>query len=643
MADLAAVVEARPSSAALLDKKMKKSHALISGGVVLMALVIGVGFIGTNIVRDFSGITISSIWPYALLVLALVIALGFEFVNGFHDTANAVATVIYTHSLDPNLAVVWSGLCNLTGVLLSSGAVAYAIITLLPVELILQVSSGAGFAMVFALLIAAIIWNLSTWWFGLPASSSHTMVGSIIGVGIANQLMSVHTGTSGVDWEQATKVFKVLLISPLIGFGAAALLLLLSKLFILTKWAKEFAIAYDANHKKPLWAIPTILITGIPGAYIFNFVAPLILGLFGDPGKALWLPIQTFQSAHVPYGLYAVMLLVGIAGYYCTYLFARLVIENADVLYSAPDGATPPPWPIRALLIFTCSGVSFAHGSNDGQKGMGLIMLILIGTVPTAYALNHAVSSKDTQSFIAASEQAGVVINNHVDKTGILGADARAEVTDYIRTKQIQPDTMLALRELVSDLRGDVTTYKEYKSVPANRQANVRNDMYVASEAIRLMQKHDESLKAAGQPTVFTSAENATLKTYKSKVDQATKFIPPWVKVAVALALGMGTMVGWKRIVVTVGEKIGKEHLTYAQGACAELVAMCTISAADTWGLPVSTTHVLSSGVAGTMAANGSGLQLATIRNIAMAWVLTLPAAALLSGGLFWLFRQVAG
>jgi phosphate/sulfate permease len=640
MADLAAVVEARPPAAALLDKKMKKSHAMISGGVVIAALVIGLGFIGFNIIQDFSGVTLSSFWPYALLAVALLIALGFEFVNGFHDTANAVATVIYTHSLDPNIAVVWSGLCNLCGVLLSSGAVAFAIITLLPVELILQVSSGAGFAMVFALLIAAIIWNLSTWWFGLPASSSHTMVGSIIGVGIANQLMSVHTGTSGVDWEQATKVFKVLLISPLIGFGAAAILLLLSKLFILTKPAKKFAILYDANHKKPLWAIPTILITGIPGAYIFNFIAPLILGLFGDPGKAVWLPIQSFQSAHAPYGLYTVMLLVGIAGLYLISLFARIVIENADVLFTAPKGNAPPPWPIRALLVFTCSGVSFAHGSNDGQKGMGLIMLILIGTVPTAYALNHAVSGHDTQAFVVASEQAGQVIDRHVDKNGILGEDARAEVTDYIRTKEIRPDTMLALRELVNDLRGDVTTYKEYKAVPANRQANVRNDMYVASEAIRLMQKNDDSLKKANKPPVFSDSENATLKNYKSKVDQATKFIPPWVKVAVALALGMGTMVGWKRIVVTVGEKIGKEHLTYAQGACAELVAMCTISAADNYGLPVSTTHVLSSGVAGTMAANGSGLQFATIRNIAMAWVLTLPAAALLSGSLFWAFRQ---
>jgi PiT family inorganic phosphate transporter len=539
MSHTATTLPGRPPAADLINKKMKKSHAVISTGVVLVALVVGIGFIGLHISEDFSGVVLGSIWPYALLILALFIALGFEFVNGFHDTANAVATVIYTHSLEPNIAVVWSGFCNLAGVLTSSGAVAFSVITLLPVELILQVSAGAGFAMVFALLIAAILWNLSTWWFGLPASSSHTMVGSIIGVGIANQLLNVHSGTSGVDWEQATKVFKVLLISPLVGFGAAALLFLLSKALI----------KYPA-------------------------------------------------------------------------------------LYEAPKGAEPPPWPIRMLLILTCTGVSFSHGSNDGQKGMGLIMLILIGTVPTAYALNHAVTTRDVQDFIAASEQAGRILDRHINPNGILGYDARTEVTDYIRTKQVQPDTVLALRELVEDLNHEVALYKAYKSVPASQQTNVRNDMYVASEAIRLMLKNKDPK--------FTPDEAAALNNYKGKVDKATKFIPTWVKVAVALALGMGTMVGWKRIVVTVGEKIGKEHLTYAQGACAELVAMGTIMAADNFGLPVSTTHVLSSGVAGTMAANRSGLQMSTIRNIAAAWVFTLPAAALLSGLLFVLFRQVS-
>ena len=285
-------------------------------------------------------------------------------------------------------------------------------------------------------------------------------------------------------------------------------------------------------------------------------------------------------------------------------------------------------------MVLTCTGVSFFHGSNDGQKGMGLIMLILIGTVPTAYALNHAISPVEVQDFIAASEQTGHILDRHVDPKGILGPDPRAEVTDYIRTKQMQPDTILALRELVEDLNHEVALYKEFKAVPPQDQTNVRNDMYVASEALRLMDKtHDPA---------FTPEESAALKNYKSKVDRATKFIPTWVKVAVALALGLGTMVGWKRIVVTVGERIGKDHLTYAQGASAGLVAMGTIFVADKFGLPVSTTHILSSGVAGTMAANGSGLRLNTIRNIAAGWVLTLPAAALLSGLLFALFRQFA-
>jgi len=539
MADLATLVNVIPQRPSLLERRTKTRSSKAGIAAFMVALLGGLVYIGIHVARDLTNVTVTNGWPYLLLGLALLIALGFEFVNGFHDTANAVATVIYTHSMEPNIAVVWSGICNLAGVLASSGTVAFAVITLLPVELILQLSSGAGYAMVFALLIAAIIWNLGTWWFGLPASSSHTMVGSIIGVGVANQLLSAHTGTSGVDWEQALKVFKVLLISPVVGFACAALLMLLSK----------WMVRYPS-------------------------------------------------------------------------------------LYEAPKNDQPPPFPIRALMVLTCTGVSFFHGSNDGQKGMGLIMLILIGTVPTAYALNHAVTAQDIQDFIAASEQAGHILDRHVDKRGILGEDARAEVTEYIRTKQLQPDTILALRELVEDLTHEVALYKVFKSVPAQDQTNVRNDMYVASEAIRLLQKSNNP--------AFTPEENAALKNYKAKVDKATRFIPNWVKVAVALALGLGTMVGWKRIVVTVGEKIGKEHLTYAQGAAVGLVTMGTIFAADTFGLPVSTTHVLSSGVAGSMVGNGSGLRLSTIRNIASGWVFTLPAAAVLSALLYWLFRAIS-
>jgi PiT family inorganic phosphate transporter len=533
-------VATAPAGTSLLDQKMKKGPGLL-GGVIFAAVILGgLAYCGFNIVNDMGHVTVISIWPYVLLTVALLIALGFEFVNGFHDTANAVATVIYTHSLEPHVAVVWSGCWNLIGVLTSSGAVAYAVITLLPVELILQVSSGAGFAMVFALLIAAILWNLSTWWLGLPASSSHTMVGSIIGVGIANQVMAGNSGTAGVDWDQVSKVFKVLLISPLVGFGVAWLLMLVVK------------------------------------------------GLL--------------KSRYAP-------------------------------LFEAPKGEDPPPFLIRALLVLTCTGVSFGHGSNDGQKGMGLIMLILIGTVPTAYALNHAVGGAQVVDFVAVSDQVAGILTNHVDKNAIMG-DPRADVTDFIKTKNFTPTTMIALRELVEDISHEVGLYKELKAVPARDQQNVRNDMYVATSALAIMHKK--------HTPAFSDQEDKVLTNYQKKLDVATKFIPLWVKVAVALALGMGTMVGWKRIVITVGEKIGKDHLTYAQGASAELVAMATIIAADNFGMPVSTTHVLSSGIAGTMVANGSGLQWSTLRSIAMAWVFTLPASALLSGGLFWLFRHLS-
>jgi inorganic phosphate transporter, PiT family len=538
MADLATAVPVISSTRPLTERGFKSDSSRAGVWVFALALLSGLAYIGVHVAKDLDSVTVTSIWPYLLLGLALLIALGFEFVNGFHDTANAVATVIYTNSLAPNIAVVWSGLCNLAGVLFSSGTVAFAIITLLPVELILKVSSGAGFSMIFALLIAAILWNLGTWWFGLPASSSHTMVGSIIGVGLANQLMSPNSGTSGVDWQQAIKVFKVLLVSPLLGFTLAALLIFVSKRLI------------------------------------------------------------KFPS-----------------------------------LYEAPKNHQPPPWPIRALLLLTCSGVSFSHGSNDGQKGMGLIMLILIGTVPTAYALNHAVSPMEVQSFIAASEQAGLILDRHVNPEVALDPDARAEVTKYIQTKQLQPDTLLAVSLLVKEVNREVVGYKSFKSVPARDQANVRNDMYLTGAALRQMEQ-------AHNPA-FSAPETAVLKNYENRLDKSTKYIPNWVKVAVALALGLGTMVGWKRIVITVGERIGKQHLSYAQGASAEVVAMVTIFAANMWGLPVSTTHILSSGVAGTMAANGSGLHLSTVRNIAAGWVFTLPAAALLSGVIYFVFHAL--
>jgi inorganic phosphate transporter, PiT family len=531
----AEILTAPPASGPILDRKPGLATRLLFLALVL----VGVGYTGFSLVSDISGANThaATILPYFLLGLALLIALGFEFVNGFHDTANAVATVIYTHSLPPHIAVVYSGALNFLGVLISSGAVAFGIITLLPVELILQVGSSAGFAMVFALLIAAIIWNLGTWWLGLPASSSHTMIGSIIGVGIANALMHGRDGTSGVDWAQATKVGYSLLLSPLVGFVCAALLLLVLK----------------------------------------------------------------------------------------------ALVKNRE-LYQEPRGNSSPPLWIRGVLILTCGGVSFAHGSNDGQKGMGLIMLILIGTVPTAYALNRAVPAKDMVPFIQMAGETQQALEQAAP--GTPPADPRGVLSTYVRTHAWNADVLPALAAITGSIAGQVKASGTFAQMRGENVTNVRNDMYLTSEAIRSYARDPHARD-------LSEATRHELDGFKKQIDGATKFIPLWVKVAVAIALGLGTMVGWKRIVVTIGEKIGKTHLTYAQGASAELVAMATIGAADMFGLPVSTTHVLSSGVAGTMAANHSGLQMRTLRNLLMAWVLTLPAAIMLSGALYWVFRQI--
>ena len=518
---------------------LDRGHPLPLLVAIVAALLAALAYVAFSIHEDVAatGTRITTYLPYILLFVALTIALGFEFVNGFHDTVNAVATVIYTHAMPPGVAVVWSGFFNFLGVLLSSGAVAFGIVSLLPVELILQVGSGAGFAMVFALLIAAILWNLGTWALGLPASSSHTLIGSIIGVGVANALMHGRSGTSGVDWSKATEIGWSLLLSPLVGFVAAGALLLTLRMLV-----------------------------------------------------------------------------------------------KSPALYAEPDAKAPPPLWIRGLLIATCTGVSFAHGSNDGQKGMGLIMLILIGTVPTAYALNRALPDSSVAQFRQTSEAASRVVAAKAAGYDIIG-DPRPAVTAYVAAQKVDGGTYPSLSVLIRQIGEAVERYGSLAKVPAEAVGNTRNDMYLASEAIRFLMKDKES--------ELSPSEIGTLKAYKGGLDEATRFIPLWVKVAVAVALGLGTMVGWKRIVVTVGERIGKTHLTYAQGASAELVAASTIAAADLYGLPVSTTHVLSSGVAGTMAANRSGLQFGTLRALALAWLLTLPVAMLLAGTLYVLFSKL--
>ena len=470
----------------------------------------------------------------ALLIGALLLAFGFEAINGFHDTANAVATVIYTNTLKPWYAVVWSGIWNFTGVVVSSGAVAFGIVALLPVELVIHAGSAAGFAMVFALLFSALIWNFATWYVGIPASSSHTLIGSIVGVGLMNAVLSKHPFGDGVNWGKLHDTFLALFLSPIIGFICAALLLLLMK-----------------------------------------------------------------------------------------------AIVRQKQLYEAPEGTKPPVWWIRLLLVLTCTGVSFAHGSNDGQKGMGLIMLILIGILPGVYAINPTVTTAGVARLVSDNKTVQPILNAKAGSgAAITAQNAETALSDFLKygAKAAQT-TFIALayeNRAIAQVVGNAPTFD--KLTDAQRK-DLRTKSYLVGESIGKLTKPNKAFTAPG--------DAKQLGDYKKELDGMTKFIPVWVKFMVALCLGIGTMIGWKRIVVTIGEKIGKSHLTYAQGASAELVTMATIQGADMLGLPVSTTHILSSGVAGTMAANGSGLQARTLRNIVIAWVLTVPVTVFLGALIF--------
>jgi len=461
--------------------------------------------------------------PHVLLLLGvcLLAACAFEFVNGFHDTANAVATVIYTNTLRPWVAVVWSAFWNFIGVIGGGIAVAMGIINLLPVESLVDQNVYHGIAMVGALILSAIIWNVGTWYYGIPASSSHALIGSILGVGIAFSLLP--GSTSSVNWSKAGESGVALLVGPLLGFS-----LTIGAMFLLRRF--------------------------VPSK-----------GIFKEPHK------------HKP----------------------------------------PPLW-IRLTLISTCTLVSFFHGSNDGQKGVGLIMLILIGIVPTFFALDQSKNPLDLRASLLQVER----VMGRVNPAELSPADQKTMTEIKAQTDDL--DRVFAGKARVEDL-------------PRNARFEIRRDiLLLGNRAKKLLGSERISLSPADREQY-----DGAIKTMRTFTDYA----PWWVPLIVAISLGLGTMIGWERIVKTIGERIGKEHLTYAQGASSEMVAALMIGASTSVGLPSSTTHVLSSAIAGSMVANRGvkNLNPQMVRNIALAWVLTLPVTMVLSGGLFLLFRTIAG
>ena len=447
----------------------------------------------------------------AVLIFCFVLVLAFEFSNCFHDTANAVATVIYTNSLKPVPAVVLSGVMNFLGVILGGVAVAFTLVELLPPDVLTPPNGNPAIAMLLALFLAALIWNVATWWLGIPCSSSHAIIGSLLGVAIVNSISASRGLGGGVDWSQVWAVLRALFISPLLGFVlAGALFRILQK-----------------------------------------------------------------------------------------------VIAD-ETLFEPTEAGLTPPWWVRGLLILTCSGVSFAHGSNDGQKSIGLIMLTIIGIMPAAFCLNADTPPSTLPALTQAAQQAGPLIQRY-------GDDEKSRA--------------VADAERIGKVIGGVKALTE---VPETERPGLRDSVYhVIAE-----------LKVVADSKAASDDEKASAKRLHATLHGSVEYAPVWVRMLSAVCLGLGTMIGYKRIVTTIGERIGKRHLSPAQGASAELVGGALIGTAGFSGLPVSTTHIISSGVAGTMAGSGAGVQSRVVWQIAIAWLATLPATIVLSGGLFWIFSQ---
>ncbi|WP_428535457.1 inorganic phosphate transporter [Rhodopila sp.] len=456
----------------------------------------------------FAAVAPSSPTAFAVLIFCFVLVLAFEFSNGFHDTANAVATVIYTHSLKPVPAVLLSGSMNFLGVLLGGVAVAFTLVELLPPDVLTPPNGNPAIAMLLALFLAALIWNVTTWWLGIPCSSSHAIIGSLLGVAIVNSVTASRGLGHGVDWSQVWSVLRALLVSPLLGFFLAG---------------------------------------------------------------ALFRVLQA-------------------------------VIRD-DTLFEPTEGK-PPPWWVRGLLILTCSGVSFAHGSNDGQKSIGLIMLTIIGIMPAAFSLNPRVAPADLPAIVGAADQAGPLIRKYGDDERAMAASDAGRISQTLRG------------------------VKAMSEVPDADRSGLRDAVYHVNA----------QLKTASESKAASAADKKLAKQLHDTLHGAVEYAPIWVRMLSAVCLGVGTMVGYKRIVTTIGERIGKRHLSPAQGASAELVGGVLIGTAGFSGLPVSTTHIISSGVAGTMAGSGAGIQSQVVWQIIIAWVATLPATIVLSGALFWLF-----
>ncbi|EFE09502.1 inorganic phosphate transporter PitA [Citrobacter youngae] len=482
-----------------------------------------------------------------LLLLALIFVLFYEAINGFHDTANAVATVIYTRAMRPQLAIVMAAVFNFLGVLLGGLSVAYAIVHMLPTDLLLNMSSARGLAMVFSMLSAAIIWNFGTWYLGLPASSSHTLIGAIIGIGLTNALTTGSSVIKALNIPEVCNILASLIVSPFVGLVAAGTLIYLLQ-------------RYWNGTKK------------------------------------------------------------------------RARIHRPPAERKKKGGKKKPPFWTRIVLIFSAAGVAFSHGANDGQKGIGLIMLVLVGIAPAGFAVNMRSSGYDITRTHDAISNIKAYLQRHPDRLQQITQTASlpaSNTADKPAGFHCHPaNAMATLDQAETMLSGNL---KRYSALDSSQRSQLRRMLLCIADTTTQLSEQQG----------IDHDDRWLLNKLRTDILITVEYAPVWIIIAVALALGIGTMIGWRRVTATIGEKIGKEGMTYAQGMAAQITAALSIGLASFAGMPVSTTHVVSSAVAGTMIIDGGGLQRKTVTSILMAWVFTLPAAIILAGSLFWIALQL--
>ncbi|CAL4325746.1 Low-affinity inorganic phosphate transporter 1 [Buchnera aphidicola (Eriosoma grossulariae)] len=489
----------------------------------------------------FSSIFIFDFHSFYFLILSLIFVCVYEIVNGFHDIANSVITVIYTRSMSSNIAVIMASVFNFFGVILGGLSIAYTIVHLLPIEVLLNLSFFHRFLVIFFILLVVMLLNLFSWYYRLPSSSSHALIGSIIGIGFANSILFHCSLLNSINVIHIKNIFIVLICSPFFGFFIALF-------FVFLLRSLKMILKYNN------------------------------------------------------------------------------IINMDPVFYKNKFNKTRPPFLIQMTLILSAIGLSYAHGSNDGQKSIGLIMLILMSILPGYFVLNlnsAPVEIIHTQKSIKYFKEYYQLNNLHA-----MNSYSVSIKKHFYSKYSYYDDPFLSSMNYVNHIMNNVSNY---------RQLGITERIYIHRLLLLISNHINKKLILSN----INQGDKIFLKKLQFNILKSTEYAPLWIIFMVAFFLSIGSIIGWRRISVTIGKKIGQKNMTYGQAISIQMTSSISIGLANYVGFPVSTTHISSSAVMGVMLISRGGIQLKTVKNIFLAWVLTIPISIFLSGLLYWMLFKI--